>query len=74
MKQPESSALVVPFVEVEGIKKSTSVINDTTKSGKQLGAMLCTIREEKLVLVIAQDSQPKAYWDCLVSEESIKPV
>lgn len=72
--QPVSEHLMVPSVntsiELYNPAKQASVINDTTKSGKQLGAMLVT---EIGVLMLARGGEPTSKWDQTKTAETIVP-
>ena len=72
--QPVSEHLMVPSVntsiELYNPAKQTSGINDATKSGKQLGAMLVT---ETGVLMLARGGEPTSKWDQTKTAETIVP-
>lgn len=72
--QPVSEHLMVPSVntniDLYNPAKQASVINDTTKSGKQLGAMLVT---EMGVLMLARGGEPTSQWDQTKVAEIIVP-
>ncbi|QFR58610.1 acetyl-CoA acetyltransferase [Escherichia phage vB_EcolP_P433.1] len=73
--QPVSEHLMVPSVNTDNAlynpAKQASVINDTTKSGKQIGAMIVT---EEGVLMLSRGSGPTSEWDQTKTAESIVPV
>lgn len=73
--QPVSEHLMVPSVNTDNVlynpAKQASVINDATKSGKQLGAMIVT---EDGVLMLSRGSEPTSKWDQTKTAESIVPV
>lgn len=72
--QPVSEHLMVPSVntniDLYNPEKQASVINDTTKSGKQLGAMIVT---EMGVLILSRGSEPTSKWDKTKTAEIIVP-
>jgi len=72
--QPVSEHLMVPSVntniDLYKPAKQASVINDTTKSGKQIGAMIVT---EIGVLMLARGGEPTSKWDRTKTSENIVP-
>lgn len=70
---PVSEALVAPVVADASLSSSTSVINDTTKSGKQEAAMVLQLKSGGLAIAIAEGSDPLDKWDIVKAGEAILP-
>lgn len=72
---PVSEALVAPVVADASLSSSTSVINDTTKSGKQEAAMVLQLKSGGLAIAIAiaEGSDPLDKWDIVKAGEAIVP-
>lgn len=61
--QPVATHLMLPVVGENSITNSKDVVNDATKSGKQIGAMVCRMVGGKMQIDIATGSKEVANWN-----------
>lgn len=67
------SALMAPVGEDGSFIKKGHAINDATKSGKQLGAMMIRKNADTYGIIIAQGSKEDAKWDVVNIEKQVTP-
>ncbi|WP_438431073.1 hypothetical protein [Escherichia coli] len=72
--QPVSGALMAFPVLQDRLEDSKDVVNDTTKSGKQTGAMFCVAQDNyRLTIAISKGSNELDNWSMITPGEMITP-
>lgn len=76
MVTPVSEALMAPVVTMDALQHKTNVINDATKSGKQLGAVVIGLAagDSHLSIYVARGSKEDAEWEEMNHAAAITPV
>lgn len=61
-EQNYASSLLAPVITSNALSAKDNVINDATKSGKQVGATIIADVSDKMVLAVATDSLEDSNW------------
>ena len=68
MENTVAGNLVAPVVAKQDLMDKSHVINDTTKSGKQLGAVVICLDDEAHSFAIAEGSKPEDKWHIVATD------